>query len=562
MGRGFSLESKDADAFGESGNNSAWFDGFMYQGRYFVGARGTSGVSVVDCNDLSALSEVGSVKITFDPATMPGNFGRTMGVTGIGDKVYAVCRRGSGSADGFGIIEEFDISTPASIASTGNRYDPNGSTLTAYNPGTSLSYLYSDVTTDGAGNLLVAGQKSGYYKFNASNLSAGPVASLEVTAEANTETQGVVYYVNGDMAIFLNYTYGIRILDNASWGGSVNHKVGAYSAASVTLRPWKGVIKGDYLLCCVNVVSPDQSSDERGLLTLDLSGDVTSLTSSDWNYSQIPTKYNDTWNSQGDAPQNDISLLGDFVYISNGQEGVLCWYVADPANPVFVGSDTASLISGDNLYLAKAFRIGGSDALIYGDGFNGTSGSKSLYSAEINQMSFTIGNYGSTATATTGCGSTIAISHDVTSETYTASEGDIVTEYQLRVQDSAGSRTFGVAIFSVNSGVPDVIVPGSFQTVTNANTTNTDYRDLQITGLSVALTAGVEYCVCVIQNSTISTSKVCQDGGSGGSRDNTVTGGVFNSDWTESVAGVNAAVSALGRNVSGTTAGTIISTII
>lgn len=548
MGRGLTFTQKSVNSFSEPANNSGWFDGELYKNRYFVGARGTSGVSVVDYDDPENPVEASSIQISFDAATMPGNFGRTMGLCMIGDMAYAVCRRGSGTADGFGIIEEFDVSDPSNITATGNLYDPNSSTLTAYNPGTSLTYLYSDVDTDGT-NLFVAGQVSGYYKFDPADLSSGPIASIEVTEEANTETQGVTYCRPKDLVIFANYRFGIRILDNASWGGSINHEVAQYAAATHNLRPWKVATKGNWLFACVNVNAPNESSTERGLLTLDLSGDVTTLTASDWNYAQIPTKYNDTWNSQGDAPQNDISILGDYCYVSNGQEGVLCWYIADPASPVFVGV-IGDIISGDNLYLSKAVAFRGTTALIYGDGFNSTSGSKSLYFAEINQMPFTIGNYGSTATATAGVATTIAISHDVTNKTYTAVEGDIVTDYALRVQDAVASRTYKIALYSVSSSVPDVLVPGSEATVTNSNTTGTEFRNLTVSGLSIALTAGVEYCVCVTMT-VAGTGLVAQDGGADGSRDNTVTGGNFNPGWTESVTNIDAAVAALGRNISG-----------
>jgi hypothetical protein len=219
-------------------------------------------------------------------------------------------------------------------------------------------------------------------------------------------------------------------------------------------------------------------------------------------------------------------------------------------------------VAGDNLYVSKATRFGSQDVLVYGDGFQELSGgSKSLYFAEINQMAFTIGNYGSTATSNTGVAATIALSHDVTSKTYTAVEGDVVTDYSLRVQDNTAARTFKIALYSVSSAVPATLVPGSEATVENTNTTDTDYRNLSITGLYIPLVAGVEYCVCVTMTGA-GSGRIAHDGGSDGSRDNTVTGGNFNSGWTESITNVDAAVSAVGRNRSGIGCAGIVGSIV
>lgn len=474
----FLAKVQSVDSFSEPANNSGWFDGEFYRDRWFLGARGTSGLFAIDYDAPTAPSVADSIKVDFQQAIS----GRHKGLCRIGSMVYVVCRNGSGTNNGFGIIEEFDVSDPTNIQRTGNIYDPHNSVPVAYNPGTSLTYLYSDIETDGI-YLFVAGQKSGFYKFEAANLGQGPVASIEVTEDPDIETQGVAYYANEDLVVFANYTYGLKIIDGATWGQVVNHTVGRYdtgveSAAggrNVLLRPWQVYIRQSDGWCfvCTNCSDPDQSSSSRGLLTINLgAGGITSLDTSDWNYAQIPAEYNDVWGTDGtdgpgDSPQLGVSVLGKYCYISNGVTGVLCWDITQPAAPSFVGL-SGDLIEGDNLYMAKALKFRGQDVLVYGDGMNGTSGSKSLYFAEISHMSFTIGNYnpGHTPSGSSFVDSAANRGPSSTLD-YTAVSGDEVTTIWYALHTTPpGNRTFKVGLYNVTQDTlvqqfPDISITTS-----------------------------------------------------------------------------------------------------
>lgn len=491
----FHAELLSANSFSEPANNSAWFDGAFYRDRYFVGVRGTAGLVIVDYADRENPVVADTMQIDFAPAT----YGRSMGLCLIDDKAYVAFRRGSGSDDGFGIIEEFDISDPYNIV-RGDKWDPHSGTLVAYNPGVTLTYLYSDLCHDGGGNLLVAGQKSGFYKFSASNLSAGPTESIEVTEQAAIETQGVAYDDRRDLAVFANYYNGLTILDNATWGGEINHTVGQLDVGGDNLRPWQVTVKNGWAFVCVNVnYSSHGNSENRGLLTLDLRGDIASLTTADWNHSPIPVAYNDSgWTPSdpgGDQPQTDISVLGDYCYVANGQGAVLCWDVSDPASPVFVGS-SGYMIEGDNLYLAKAYKFGSQDVLVYGDGFNGSNGSKSLYLAEVSHMSFSIGNY--LPGVTTGSTSFVAFDNNrgpSSSGNYTAGARDTVDSYWFRLGTApGGNRTLKVGLYNVTQ---DTLV----YTETISLTTSDSGEQTAALTTPQSLTEGEEYTIRAVTSS-------------------------------------------------------------
>lgn len=441
------------DSFSEPANSSGWFDGEFYKGRYFIAARGTAGLSVIDCADPTAPVEVDSIQISFNPATMPGNFARSMGLVIIGDMAYMCCRRGAGNDPGFGIVEEFDISDPTNVVATGNLWDPNDSQLVTPDHPNAYSYMFSDLATDGT-HIFVAGQGSGMYKLLASDLASGPIASIEAQIPSDViETQGVGYDSTGDYVLFANYTYGLRIIDNATWGQVLDVAIPRYDTGTVKLRPWQVTCRAGWAYVASNIVAPDEDSPLRGLLTIDLRGDVSSLTVSDWNYTQIPSAYNDTWNLAGDAPQLDVSLLGSRCFLSNGQQGVLWFDVSEPDSATF-GGQFGTLVAGDNLYLTKAGRVGSRSLVLYGDAYQtpATNGSKTLYIAEVDDVAVALGN---TAPADGSGGVFINKANGRgcnASYDYTAEEGDYFDRIRAAVESQPAARTIKFGIYRKDTG--------------------------------------------------------------------------------------------------------------
>lgn len=414
--------------------------------------------------------------------------------------------------------------------------------------------LYSDAETDGT-DIFVACQIYGAQKFSAADVSAGPSAE---NTTGSWETQGLC--LGSSHVFYANYQYGLRCLLKSDM--SDVDSISPPSIFGVTLRPWDLVIDENekYLYASFNVDSGAAAS-LGGLIVYDVSNpaSITQVTAA------ATTVFWDLSNMGGDAPCLRLYKHQNKIYMANGLDGILVFDVTDPTTPVLERNLKTSP-KDDTTADCHIWRSGDTHYLAYGDAYNySNTGSKALIVDQLypeGRGVFTIGNYGSTATNTTGVAQTVAISHDVTSKTYTAVEGDIVTDYRLRVQDNSAARTFKIGLYTVSSGVPDVIVAGSEATVENTNDTDTDYRELSITGLSIALTAGVEYCVCVIQT-VAGSGRICHDGGTAGSRDNSVTGGNFKTTWTESIVNVDAAVAALGKNIkAGTITGTVVDTII
>ena len=80
------------------------------------------------------------------------------------------------------------------------------------------------------------------------------------------------------------------------------------------------------------------------------------------------------------------------------------------------------------------------------------------------------------------------------SYTHVASAGDTITElYAYMKSYNAGDFTFDIAIYEVSGGIPTNRV-GSAQTVIGNGSTPQFYG---VTGLSLSLSAGTEYCICV-----------------------------------------------------------------
>ena len=369
------LSQVDSNDFGEASNiNSVWWN-LKSTGDYLYGARGTSGVSVIDCSTPSTMTE------TFDSFChnlIGGAVGyRCMDVAVTGNTMVTVTRSGSFETTGIGYLETWDITTPASTASL-DVYSKNASDALEASP-----HLYSAVAMFGT-YACVSGQKSGFFVFDVST-----PATIVLTGSLTTgswETQGLcVHNVGGaDYAFCANYGFGIRAVGlgtpatpadtgalSAYTGGSEGH----------TLRPWDCVADGDYLFCSVNTSGAQGDSVDRGLLVADISNPA----SMSWaGHCAIPSADQDTWNVSADRPYLGITRYGNHVFIAGGHGGVAVFDVSDPTNPQYRGMK-GLFTADDNIYSCAIVTVNGVHHLAYGDGAHPTTatGSQQIYFEQI-----------------------------------------------------------------------------------------------------------------------------------------------------------------------------------
>jgi hypothetical protein len=426
---------------------------------------------------------------------------------------------------------------------------------------------------------------------NATNVGA---TMIEPSSGYVAADLGTALWENGDeYAIVPAYTYweASNIAKKDSWVYLSQHGNGVFAVdvttpasptsatqidvptgLGVQLRPRNVMIDRDYLYAVPNTTTGDEP--ERGLMVAEIPANPATMTAADWTVYSIGETYNDTWvgSGIGDRPLMGFGQYKNLVYVANGQTGIAIYDVMDQENVVLEGVQQKSNTGTANLYTVYPFESGGNIYAYYGDAFQSASLQEhNLYYDRVypeGKKVFTIGNHGSVSTSSIFVLDTYAVTPNISTLTHTASAGDVVEKYTIRVQDSSGAKDWEVALYEVSGGVPTNLVPGSQVTITNSGTTGTTWRTLESGTLSIGLTAGVEYIVAVT-NSTgtagAGNPKIAYDGaGIPGRRDSNVTGGAFNNPWQDTVGINNAAVSAVGRNISagGSVTGTVTDTIL
>ena len=369
------LGSVDSNDFSETPNaNSMWWN-LKSTGDYLYGARGTSGVSVIDVSTPSAMTEPYD---SFCHNLVGGAVGyRCMDVAVTGNTMVTVARSGSYETTGIGYLETWDITTPASTTSS-DVYSKNASDALEASP-----HLYSAVAMHGT-YACVSGQKSGFFVFDVST-----PATIALTGSLETgswETQGLcVHNVGGtDYAFCANYGFGIRAVSLAtpsSPGDTGTLSAYTGGANGHTLRPWVCVADGDYLFCSVNTSNTQGDSVDRGLLVADISNPA----SMSWVAScAIPSADQDEWNSYADRPYLGITRHGNYVFIAGGHSGMAVFDVSDPTKPQYRGMK-GLFTSTDNIYSCAIVTVNGVHHLAYGDGAHPTTatGSQQIYLEEI-----------------------------------------------------------------------------------------------------------------------------------------------------------------------------------
>lgn len=529
-----------------SSSASVWFGFKRVFGdggeEYIFGARGTEGVFIADISDKSAPIQILAAKTqdtgggdssdtcrAFIPFGVPGT---------VGAKAFSITRSGAYDApNARARIMEWDISD-ADPANWGASSPLVIFEDTSASPSSVM--LYSDMETDGV-SLFVAGQRHGFAKFNPADVSVGPVTNLT----GDSENQGLdVGTVN---VFFCNYVFGLRVLLKSTLAdvGSVSIQ----SSDGFKIRPWDAVLSDDenFLFCSFNTSG---GSNQAGVIVYDVSNPASIPDGTIYN---IPVGQRPIWNGAGDEPCLRLSKSDHFLYVSTEQNCAGIWDISDPNALVFLNNQ-GNLDGGDTTAAVLVWQEGANYYAVYGDGYQpDNTGTNQFYIDQVfprGIMAFTIGNPGSVSVTTRTISDTQGLSTDLTTGTYTAVTGDIVTEYQIRVQDSAGARDFDVALYDVSGSLPVNLIAGSIETISNPNTTGSVFRDLSISGLSIPLTGGVEYMVCV--SLTLGASAdITHDGGTGASRDNTVVAGAFNATWTNSQTAQDLSIAAIGESLVG-----------
>lgn len=288
-------------------------------------------------------------------------------------------------------IVQIDSTTVAAVhrRTTGNvsmvqTWDTTGGTLTlldtwdtAVEDATSTS-RFSGCVYD-APYLYVAGRidatpTTGYaYSFDLTDPS--DIQLVKKDQSAGWEDHGCA--ISGDYVFWPNYgnngDINIRVtqVTNGSWSSTVDTPNYFSTITAAKQRAYRPVIDGNYLYCS-NIESGNaEDRTEGGLLIYDITNPSSPL--ADPVHVPLHRRYGtsnaaDPSTPQGDDPNFSIAKHGNYVYLSNGNLGVAVVNVANPANPVFMGTFGDNLPANENIKAVQALTVNGQTYCLYGSG--------------------------------------------------------------------------------------------------------------------------------------------------------------------------------------------------
>lgn len=257
--------------------------------------------------------------------------------------------------------------------------------------------LFSDMQLVGD-DAYVFGQESGAFKYDVTNLAAGPLANTDHTLYPYEAQGGCVTSTHTWCA---NYAHGVRVLANATMldlpagAGIIIKDIDPVSGKS--LRPWDFVPSSDerYIFAAFNA-NPNPSpytaeGSPAGLQVYDNTDpDNPFLIESYY----IPNNQRDVFiDGSRDQACLRIVRVDNLVILANRQMGYDIWNVQDPLNPIHLGSHFSNLqtagIARDMVSGLVAWREGGEYFMYNQDGYHitqggvGVSGTKKTYATQL-----------------------------------------------------------------------------------------------------------------------------------------------------------------------------------